>query len=66
MASPFSLDDEEFGNDDSGSPRLANNQSTWTQRRQAKRRSKVKSRRRRTNVAAQHGIHMRRNKRLGW
>ena len=38
----------------------------WTQRRQAKRRSRARVRRGGSNTAAKNGMHMRRNKRLSW
>ena len=53
--------DEEAGSQSRGSTH-----AMWTQRRQAKRRAKVRAKRHRANMAALNGIHLRRNKRLGW
>jgi hypothetical protein len=52
---------DEFGNQGRGSTR-----AMWTQRRQAKPRTQAKSKRRGASAAAQKGMHMRRNKRMGW
>jgi hypothetical protein len=53
--------DEETGGQSRGS-----SHAMWTQRRQAKRRAKVRAKRHRASMAASNGIHLRRNKRFGW
>jgi hypothetical protein len=65
MSSSMSIDPEEIGGEEQQS-RRGSTHSMWTQRRQSKQRTRVRSKRRRASMAAVNGMHMRRNKRLGW
>ena len=62
------LSDElgEFGENESQSQGRGDSRSAWSQRRQAKQRTRAKAKRGQASVTAQKGIHMRRNKRMGW
>jgi hypothetical protein len=65
MSSTLSNDLDEFG-EESGNQSRGSTRAMWSQRRQAKPRTRAKSKRRDASAAAQKGIHMRRNKRMGW
>jgi len=66
MNSASSLDPEELGSDELGSPSRGSTHAMWTQRRQAKQRTRVRAKRRRASMAALKGMHLRRNKRVSW
>ncbi len=66
MKSASSLDPEELGGDESSGPSRGSSHAMWTQRRQAKQRTRVRAKRRGASLAAQKGMHLRRNKRVSW
>ena len=54
------------GSDETGGPSRGSTHAVWLQRRQAKRRTRVRAKRRRTTAASMSGMHLRRNKRVSW
>lgn len=62
----YSMNPEDLEQEDAGSPSRGSTHAVWSQRRQAKRRTRVRAKRRRANTAAMNGMHLRRNKRVGW
>jgi hypothetical protein len=66
MKPASSLDPEELGGDTLGGPSRGSTHAMWTQRRQAKRRTRAHTKRRGASLAAQKGMHLRRNKRVSW
>jgi hypothetical protein len=65
MSSTLSNEMDEFG-DEFGNQGRGSTRAMWTQRRQAKQRTRAKAKRTSASMAAQKGMHMRRNKRMGW
>lgn len=63
--SSYDLDPED-GSDGTAGPSRGSTHAVWSQRRQAKRRTRVRAKRRRANVASTSGMHLRRNKRMSW
>jgi hypothetical protein len=61
-----SVDPEDLGNEEMGGPSRGSTHAVWSQRRQAKQRTRVRAKRRHASMAAMNGIHLRRNKRSGW
>ena len=66
MKSASSLDPEESDGEVLGNPSRGSTHAMWTQRRQAKQRTRVRAKRRGASMAAQKGMHLRRNKRVSW
>ena len=66
MNSASSLDPEEIGSDELSGPSRGSTRAMWTQRRQAKQRTQSRAERRGASMAAQKGMHLRRNKRVNW
>jgi hypothetical protein len=62
----YSANPEDLGNEEEGGPSRGSTHAVWSQRRQAKSRTRVRAKRRRASMAAMNGMHLRRNKRLGW
>jgi hypothetical protein len=58
--------DPENGSDEGSGPSRGSTHSVWSQRRQAKTRTRVRAKRRSSNVAATKGMHLRRNRRMSW
>lgn len=59
--------DPDDGSDEMSGPSRGSTHAVWSQRRQAKRRTRVRAKRHRSsNMASMSGIHQRRNKRMGW
>jgi hypothetical protein len=66
MSSSLSNDLGELGEDPSGNQSRGSTRAMWTQRRQAKQRTRARVKRGAASMAAQKGMHLRRNKRMGW
>ena len=62
----YSVDPDDLGNEELGSPSRGSTHSVWSQRRQAKQRTRVRAKRRRASMTGMNGIHLRRNKRVSW
>jgi hypothetical protein len=65
MSPSNSTELNEFGNEE-GDAQASRLRTAWAPRRQPKQRAKARARRRTTVSTTKKGIHMRRNKRLGW
>jgi hypothetical protein len=61
----YSDDPEDLGNE-AGGPSRGSTRAVWSQRRQTKQRTRVRAKRRGTSAAAMSGMHLRRNKRVGF
>jgi hypothetical protein len=62
----YSVEAEDSGGDELSVPSRGSTHAVWSQRRQAKQRTKVRAKRRRTTLTAMSGMHLRRNKRVSW
>jgi hypothetical protein len=66
MGSTLTNERDEFGEDESQDQGRGGSRAAWSQRRQAKQRTRARAKRGNASMAAQKGMHMRRNKRMGW
>jgi hypothetical protein len=57
---------EDLGDEEVGSRSRGSTHAVWSQRRQAKQRTRVRAKRSRSGTAAMNGMHLRRNKRSSW
>ncbi len=66
MNTAYSLDPEEVGDEEVGGPSRGSSHAMRSQRRLTKQRARVRTKRNQANMAANKGMHLRRNKRSGW